>query len=487
MARMQVSGHRRAIGLLALLAIASCVPRAAANVPAPVTRTTIVRDRAGIANGELTTTVTYTAATASATASTGNSIGLGKGSSFLLRTCVAYHLNGATPVSECAQRIVDTGSNTATTYTYAPSVTLARQPRPKTRPWAYFTPYAELQQLNGGTWLTSAHSWPEDGLQGAAIAVAARSEASATLPANSVVALDGAFDSAVNSGQPDSICTPLALVSDGSALPAGVSSSHRAFSDAPGYYEVGLPTGAFAGRAPHGVMLVVHSGGWALAGVGGVQRVRPDADRWRARGWQTVSFANRMCGRSIGDALWFYDRARKWFGAHAKICALGTSAGGNLALLIGAYRPNLYCAVSQAGPTDLRTIQGELAYDASSGLLDQTLGGRWVHNLAAAAFGEENLAVLSPAAQAAGPLSSTRVLQGFSADDPTIPYQQAGDLADAMRAANPSAYVDSDQLATGTIAFAHGHVTQAALDGFYAREERLVAPIERPTVALSKR
>jgi predicted alpha/beta-fold hydrolase len=234
-------------------------------------------------------------------------------------------------------------------------------------------------------------------------------------------------------------------------------------------------------------MLVVHSAGWVLAGVGGVQRVRPDADRWRARGWETVSFANRMCAQSYDDALWFHDRARRWFGPRTKICALGTSAGGHLALLIGAYRPDLYCAVSEAGPTDLRTIQDEVAYDAATGLFDQTLGGRWVHNLAAAAFGEENLAEYSPAAQAAGPLKSTRVLQGFSADDPTVPYQQAADLAEAMRAANPDAYVDSVQLATGTIAFAHGRVTQAALDDFYAREQRLVAPVQQPTVAPSTR
>jgi acetyl esterase/lipase len=473
---------------LALLALAVVVPRAAANVPAPVTRTNVVRDPAtGIANGALTTTVTYTGASATAVASTGDSIGLPAGSSFLLRSCVAYHLHGSTPLSSCAQRTVDTTSNDAIVYTYAPPITLARQPRPKTEPWAYFTAYAELQSLRGGVWLTSAHSWPGDGLQGAGIAVAARNEDSATLPPNSTVALDGAFNSAVNSGQPDSICTPLPLASDGSPLPAGVSSSHRAFSGAPGYYEVGLPTGAFAGQAPRGVMLVVHSGGWTIAGVGGVALVRPDADRWRARGWETVSFANRMCAQSLGDVLWFYDRAREWFGTGAKICALGTSAGGNLALLIGAYRPNLYCAVSQAGPTDLPTIQDEVAYDAASGLFDQTLSGRWVHNLAAAAFGEENLAEYSPAAQASGTLQSTRVLQGFSADDPTVPYQQAADLADAMHAANPDAYVDDVQLAKGTVRFAHGYVTQAALEDFYAHEDRLVAPIGEPTVALGKR
>jgi dipeptidyl aminopeptidase/acylaminoacyl peptidase len=189
-----------------------------------------------------------------------------------------------------------------------------------------------------------------------------------------------------------------------------------------------------------------------------------------------VNLTYRPCGQSAADALWFFDRARGWFGSEARICALGASAGGHLALLIGAYRPDLYCAVSQAGPTDLRTIQSEVAYDAASGLHNQTLGGRWVHNLGAAAFGEENLFWFSPAALAHGSLKNTRVLQGFSADDALVPYQQTADLTNAMRAANPVAYVDNTQLATGTIPFAHGRVTQDALNDFYARETQLVNP-----------
>jgi hypothetical protein len=79
------------------------------------------------------------------------------------------------------------------------------------------------------------------------------------------------------------------------------------------------------------------------------------------------------------------------------------------------------------------------------------------------------------------------VLQGFSADDAIVPYQQAADLATAMRAADPFAYVDDVQLAAGTVPFAHGYVTQAALDDFYAREAQLVAPVTAPTVDLSRR
>jgi len=470
--------HRLLAVLLIVHAFAVFAREAAANIPAPITKINTVRVLAGtIADGTLTTKVTYTDTGVSAAASTDDTIGLVEGFSFLLRTCLAYHLHGTAPVSDCATRSVDTRSNAGTIYTDAPPVTLSGQLRPTSQPWGYFTAYTDVLSLNDGLWAISAHSWPAEGLQGAGIAVAAQGQDSGTLAPNSTVTVDGPFTGAIGSGQPDSICTTSAVASDGSALPAGVSTSHPAFFGAPAYYEVGLPTGTHAGQVPRGVMLVIHGGAWTANSVGLVQRMRADSDRWRARGWQTVNLTYRACAESVEDVLWFYDKARAWFGPGKAICALGTSAGGHLALLIGTRRPDLYCAVSQAGPTDLRTIQSEVAYNSATGLYDQTNGGRQVHNLAAAAFGAENLSLYSPAAQASEALKSTRVLQGFSADDALVPYQQAADLADAMRAADPAAYVENMQLATGNIPFAHGRVTQAALDDFYGRETELVAPV----------
>jgi acetyl esterase/lipase len=482
-------GHRLHAVLLVVLGLAACAPCAAANVPAPVTKADPVRVNGlgKMPNGTLTTEVTYSDTAATATASTGDTIGLAPGYSFRLRTCVAYHLSGSAPVSTCAERGVDTPTETRTVLTHAPPVTLSGQPRPTTQPWGYFTAYSEVLHQDAGAWPLSAHSWPDSGLQGAGIPVAAQGQTDGALPPNGAVALDGAYAGAVNTGEPDSICTATPTVSDGSPLPAGVSSTHAAFSGAPAYYEVGLPTGAYAGQAPRGVMLVIHGGGWVKTGVGAVQSMRPDADRWRARGWETVNLTYGACAQTLPDALWFYDRARAWFGAGAKVCALGTSAGAHLALLIGAYRPDLYCAVSQAGPTDLRTIQTQVAYDRASGLHTQTLGGRWVHNLAAAAFGEENLGDYSPVALASGTLKRTRVLQALPADDPVIPHQQATDLATAMRAADLTAYVDDLQMAVGRIPFGHGGVAPAVLDDFHAREARLVAPITVPTVPLRRR
>jgi hypothetical protein len=466
---------------LALLLLGVFAPCAAANIPAPVVKTNTVRFTApSPGNGTLTTTVTYTDTDATAVASTGYTIRLPSGFLFRLRSCVAYHLNAEAPVSNCAERTVDTRSNTTTVSAYAPRITLAGQLRPTTQPWGYFTPYTEVLYLSGSSWRLRAHSWPSTGLQGAGIAVAPQGQDSGTLPPNSTVTFAGAFTGAINTGQPDSTCTAIPIPSNGSALPVGVTTDHPAFPGSPAYYEVGLPRGNYEGQPPRGVMLVIHGGAWSATAVGAVESMRADANRWRGRGWETVNLTYRPCGQSAVDVLWFYDQARLWFPPGTRICALGTSAGAQLALLIGAYRADLYCAISQAGPTDLRIIQGEGAWDAASGTYTQTLGGRSVHNAAAAAFGEENLLRYSPAALVSPTLTNTRVMQAFSADDAFVPYQQAADLADAMHTANPNAYVENIQLAAGTIPFGHGFVTRAALDNFYARERLLASPVVAP-------
>jgi acetyl esterase/lipase len=467
--------------------VPDAVDVSAANVPGPVAKTLPIRVPAlgNAPDGSLTTTVKYTDTTATARSSSGNTVRLSKGYVFRLRTCVAYHRYGTAPVTRYAERTVDTRSTDAVV-THVPTVTLSAQPRPTSQPWGYFKAYAEVLYQSGSSWPLIAHSWPDDGLRGAGVAVAAQGQSAGVLPPNSPVLIDGAFTSAINSGWPDSFCTATTLPYSG-GLPSGVTSDHPAFAGAPAYSEVGLPTGSHAGKAPRGVMLLIHGGSWSVTGAGVVKLMRPEADRWRARGWETVNLTYRSGGRSLGDVLWFYDKARAWFGPDAVIGAFGISAGGHLSLLLAASRAGVYSVVSEAGPTDLTTIQGQGAYNPATGLYDFTLGSRWVHNLGAAAFGEENVAVYSPGRRARSTLNRTRVLQAFAADDSIVPYRQAADLGGALRRANPAAYVDTIQLAKGTIPFGHGRVTQAAFDDFRRRERRLVAPITAPTVALDRR
>ncbi len=78
-------------------------------------------------------------------------------------------------------------------------------------------------------------------------------------------------------------------------------------------------------------MLVIHGGGWVVNGIGGAGQPR--------RG-------QPLAGAGLGD------------------------------LMLAATRQAVYCVDSQAGPTDLRTIQNQLACDAVTGTLGQTWGGR---------------------------------------------------------------------------------------------------------------
>lgn len=475
--------------LLGALDGAGRVPKARANGPVPtVTVTNPVRipKLAMAPDGKLTTRVTTAAASASAEAFTGATIGLTPGFRYKLTTCLTYHRSRTTPRTTCADRLVDTRGKPATIHTSAPSVRISAQPRPTgAGSWAYFAGYTQVAYApvglaDGAAFTLVAYSWPDNGLQGAAVAVPGLGEGKGQhrgrLPANDPVVPEGAYNGAINTGRPDSICRAATTTSAG-RLPPGLSSRHPAFAGAPAYYEVGGPTGAFAGQPPVGVMLVIHGGGWYAEGSGATRSVRPMADRWRARGWETVNLTYHACGQSLGDVLWFYDKTREWFGKSAIVCASGASAGGHLALTLAAKRRGVYCVVSEGGPTDLDRIQQQAAFDPATGATDQTNGGRALHNVAAAAFGGDNLASISPAALARGSLGGTRVLQGFAAADPLVPYQQALDLRLAMLVANPGAYVDTVRLARGPVSFVHATVSSDAMSDFLLREERLVAPV----------
>ena len=460
-----------------------------ADVPGPVTLTNTVRVPAlgGQADGTATMVVDYTGTTASATARTGNTVGLGSGFYFKLTTCVNWHRDGHTPLAYCADRYVDTRSNTGVITTYAPKVTLPDRPRPSgTDRWAYFDSYVEVTYQSGSAYLMAAHSWPDNGLRGAAVAVPPVGQTTGVLPPNQTTGVDGGFTGAIDTGQPDSICRP--QVAEGSGpLPAGVTNNHPAFAGAPAYYEVGRPTGAFTDKAPLGAMLIINGGGWVGVGPLAVQGDRVMADRFRNLGWETVNITYRGCGKSLVDALWFHDKARSWFGSKAALCTSGGSAGGHLALMVAAQRPGVYCAVSLSGPTDLTTLPTQRAYNPTTGKVDQTNGGRWVHNLGAAAFGVENLSAFSPVTQVSPSLVTTRVLQASGYTDPLVSYDQAIELQSAILAAKPSAFVQNLRLPAGSAPFVHTTVSEAGLNDYLARERAIIAPITSPTIPLNRR
>jgi len=386
-------------------------------------------------------------------------VALGRGAVFRLHTCVRVRVTGAD--STCEQRIVDTRAYSASVTVEAPSVS-ASFARPKRGGGAgYASAIVTVAQRDAdGRWVEKATSWPARGLAAAAAVIPEAGASTGVLPSGEGLPLPGSASrrGGVNTGLPDSFCVPnrIEMAADpGAGVTAG------AFGDAaPVYHEVGEPTGTATAK---GVMVVIHGGGWSAVGPGAVEGMRPEADRWRARGWRTVSITYRGCGDSLRDALWFYDEARARYGAHLPFCLTGDSAGGHLALSVATRRRDADCVIDRGGPTDALTLRSA---STPAGGAD---GPRWAYNLLAAAFGEDDLAWYSPARFRA----DTRVLVGVAERDPYVPYAQALALRDRRK----EAYVDTVELANGDEPFVHADVSQAALEDFHRREEALVAPL----------
>lgn len=281
---------------------------------------------------------------------------------------------------------------------------------------------------------------------------------------------------APNSGQPGSTC-----VGDDGGLhywaPTNGESTNGLGPDAPAYYEVGGPTGAFAGKSPKGEMLVIHGGGWHLVGKTTVAFERPHADEWRARGWETINVDYRGCAQSFADVQWFKQRVRLLH-PNALICAEGVSAGAHLALMLATTESDLACVISLGGPTDFSTIASQTAYDHRYGVYDNA-GPSKVFNLGKAAFGS-NLPKMSPRSDVGA--IKARLLLASGERDPMIPAAQNRTMASAMFNAHSDAYVDVDLLPYGNRKFVHTGTTQDALDDLSRRMDALVAGLSRKAV-----
>ena len=295
----------------------------------------------------------------------------------------------------------------------------------------------------------------------------------AAIVPSSGASADIAAPIAPNSGLPGSTCQGVPLGTTFVPPGAGITTTGLG-PDAPAYYEVGSTTGAFAGKPPKGIMIVIHGGGWYVVGKQTLVSLRPYVDHWRARGWQTVSIDYRGCSQSIGDVLWFMQRIRQ-LRPNAVICASGISAGGHLALLLASVRKDLACAISMAGPSDLAALAQQQAYDPVLGLLSPVRPTR-LFNGAVAAFGASPSPLIfnSPIAYVA--YVKARILLVGGEHDPIIPAEQNANYAAALKAAQPNAYVDTTLLPVGSLPFVHSGISQTGMDDLNARELALVAP-----------
>lgn len=276
-----------------------------------------------------------------------------------------------------------------------------------------------------------------------------------------------------NTGAPGSPCR--AVVAQGQS--PGRLDTTALGPRAPAPYELGLPPSGRTAR----VMVLLHGGGWYGVGRGMLDDERRAAADWRAAGWTTLNADYRACGAAVDSVVATYDLLRAHVGARVPVCVQGESAGGHLALLLAARRPDVACVLAYGAPADLVDVaaQGMAAAFGGTGVPELAAGGAYVRGLAEAAFGSRALTTADPV-RVAGDVRA-RVLLATAQDDPLVPLAQARSFAAAApTAAGGAAAVDVLALAPGVERFVHGTASPAALGELRDRVARLVAPFGPP-------
>jgi acetyl esterase/lipase len=221
--------------------------------------------------------------------------------------------------------------------------------------------------------------------------------------------------------------------------------------------ETGTPSGALAGRPAVGAVILIHGGGWKDTGPALLPPMTPIAQHFNMLGWDTFNTDYRPEAKSLPDVIRVYDYVRSQVGPRKPICALGSSAGGNLALLLAIARPKLACVMSYAGPTDLTVLNNAKAGDVF----------QLVHKLSNAVRGD--LAAWSPLKQASK--IRAKALLAYATNDPLVPLSQATELAARLRGSVLSV------LQPGSRIFIHSLVKSSQLDHTYAIQDNLLARV----------
>lgn len=279
-----------------------------------------------------------------------------------------------------------------------------------------------------------------------------------------------------NTGKPGSACMPVPF---GGMSPSPDSSLDTTSlgGRAPAAYEIGNATNA-ADRdgPPKRVMMFIHGGAWFVVGREALEVERSLAGDWRKAGWQTISVTYRGCKKSVGDVSKFYDLVRERVGPNVPICLFGQSAGGHLALMVAARRPDVACVVSLAGPSDLRAAAKQGRAEAASGAGPAKLaeGSAVGTGFAKAAFGKRNLRKASPITRARWIFA--RLLLATAKNDVLVPGGQDYNLAARVAHRRPGAYIDTARPEPGSFPFIHGTADQASMDEMRKKLQALVEP-----------
>ena len=111
------------------------------------------------------------------------------------------------------------------------------------------------------------------------------------------------------------------------------------------------------------VVIYIHGGGFIRGDKSEIYNLKPLVDEWHQKGWAVVSinyrllYGEKMFPDNYNDVMdaidWIIKNKTKYNFATDKMCVIGHSAGGNLALLSGLNNDNINCIISLAGPTKL--------------------------------------------------------------------------------------------------------------------------------------
>jgi dipeptidyl aminopeptidase/acylaminoacyl peptidase len=213
------------------------------------------------------------------------------------------------------------------------------------------------------------------------------------------------------------------------------------------------PTG---GRAPRGLIMVIHGGGWRGLSPALTADVEPAARAYNSLGYATVVPDYPAGEAGVADLDRFYRRARRAVGPKVPICAVGGSAGGHLSLVLAARHPDLRCVIAQAAPTDLVAL---------------SQGNQLGHTLPALQFGAARLDALSPARHAER--MKARLLLVYATNDPYVPLSQGREMARARPGARLIV------LRPGSAPFVHSDVDAAAKAGLERTELRFLTRATR--------
>lgn len=189
-------------------------------------------------------------------------------------------------------------------------------------------------------------------------------------------------------------------------------------------------------------MLLIHGGAWYRVSTA---RMAANEPRLRRLGYRTDLVRYRGRRRAFPDVLAAYDRLRSQVGPHTPICAYGSSAGAQMALMLAIKRPSVACVVAQAAPTDLRQLSPSL------------------QRRARAAFGPR-LSRWSPASYH----MTTPLLLEQATNDSVVPFDQMA----AMHRAAPQARTLA--LRPGRARWIHSKVSPKSLMRSFAAERRFL-------------